>query len=321
MIRLILRQIDNFGNFIKIIHMKTLEWRHYRIILSINNAGSLTEAAKGLNLTQSAATHQVKEAERRLGVDLVNRHGRSLQLTPAGESIAEAAAMCAPILQKAENQARELSHSGQERLRIAFGPQDGLGWVVAASKFLASLRTPMQLDLVSSARRPPTHCLRQDEADVALEVGPAQFPDMKRFLVGEDELVCILSPEHALSTASAITTGDIVDETYLAHSLVPQPGFELEAFFQQTAHLPVHVAHVESLTAIIDMVSAGRGVSIQPHSAVVRAEKGKRIVSKSLSPTPVHQPWYLHAREGILATYGGAMLQDLSQAIAPQLLS
>lgn len=303
------------------IHMKILEWRHYRIILSIRNAGSLTEAAKGLNLTQSAATHQVKEAERRLDVSLVNRHGRSLKLTPAGEAIAEAAAACAPLLQKAENKARELGHSGQERLRIAFGPQDGLSWVVAASDFLASLSTPLQLDLVSSARLPPTQCLRLDEADLALEVGPAQFPDIKRVLVAEDELVCILPPTHPLREASSVTTGDIAGETYLAHSLMPQPGFELEAFFQHTRHRPVHIAHVESLAAIISMVAAGQGVSIQPRAAVAGAERKEQIVTKPLSPTAVRQPWYLHARDGVLATHGASLVQDLSEAIARQLLS
>lgn len=307
-------------NNIKNFHMNLLEWRHFRIILSIQNSGSLTEAAKGLNLTQSAATHQVKEAERRLGVDLVKRRGRSLQLTAAGESIAEAAAACAPVLQHAENKAREISHSGQQRLRIAFGPQDGLGWTVAAADFLMASDPPLQLDLVFSARRPPTQCLRQDEADLAFEVGSAQFPDFKRVYVGEDELVCIVSPDHELGTSSSVTTGDIASETYFAHSLVPQPGFELEAFFKHTDHRPVHIAHMESLAAIIAMVAAGRGVSIQPRSAIAQAEHDGLVAAKTLAPTPVHQPWYLHARPDISATYGEALIDGLARALARSLI-
>ena len=64
--------------------MNTLELRHHRLILAIQNTGSLTGAAKAVSITQSAATHQVKEAERRLGVNLVRRRGRSLELTSGG---------------------------------------------------------------------------------------------------------------------------------------------------------------------------------------------------------------------------------------------
>ena len=40
--------------------MNAIEWRHYQIILAIQNTGSLTGAARSVNITQSAATHQVK---------------------------------------------------------------------------------------------------------------------------------------------------------------------------------------------------------------------------------------------------------------------
>ncbi len=295
--------------------MSSIEWRHYQIILAIQNTGSLTAAARSVNITQSAATHQVREAERRLGIDLVQRYGRSLKLTPAGLVIADAAAACAPLLQRAESKAQELSHAGRTRLRIAFGPQDGLGWVGAISAFLSSGPQNIQLDLVDGGRRPPSQSIRQGEADMALEIGEASFPDLKRYAVAEDELVCIFSLGHTLSSAEFVGPADIATETYFAHSLVPQPGFELESFFKPAGKHPGHVAQVESLAAIKQLVAAGLGVSIQPRSSVLRAISGNEFAARSLSPGPIVQPWYLHARPNMAATLGEDLVLRAAELI------
>ncbi|MEM7428529.1 MAG: LysR family transcriptional regulator, partial [Pseudomonadota bacterium] len=302
-----------------IFHMNAIEWRHYQIVLAIQNTGSLTAAARSVNVTQSAATHQVKEAERRLGIDLVERHGRTLKLTPAGLAIAEAASACAPLLQRAESRARELSHTGRMRLRIAFGVQDGLDWVPPVSLLLSQEPVAIQLDLVDGGRRPPSQSVRQGEAEMALEIGEAGFPDLVRFEVGYDELVCLLAVDHALKDAPAIGPDEIQTETYFAHSLVPQPGFELEAFFQPAGAHPGHVAQIESLQAILRLVSAGLGVSIQPQSAAASAVAREQLAAVPLSGGPIRQPWYLHVRPNTAAALGEAALVKVADEISSAL--
>jgi DNA-binding transcriptional LysR family regulator len=51
--------------------------------------GGFTAAAKELNLTQPAVTHQVQELERRFNVALVERIGKRRHLTQAGEKLIE----------------------------------------------------------------------------------------------------------------------------------------------------------------------------------------------------------------------------------------
>ena len=296
--------------------MNAIEWRHYQIILAIQNTGSLTGAARSVNITQSAATHQVKEAERRLGIDLVRRHGRSLKLTPAGVAIADAAATCEPVLQRAESKARELSNTGKARLRIAFGAQDGLGWVSDVSALLKAAPESLQMDLIDGGRRPPSQSLGQDEADMALQIGEVSFPAFDRYPVCQDELVCILAADHALAKASAIAPSDIASETYLAHSLVPQPGFELEAFFQPAGQRPGHIVQIESLQAILQLVAARQGVSIQPKSTVRSAVRRHDLTALSLSPVPIFQPWYLHVRPNTSALLGEGLIVRIARSVA-----
>ncbi|WP_179954185.1 LysR family transcriptional regulator [Denitrobaculum tricleocarpae] len=306
--------------------MIKIEWRHYRILLAIQESGSLTAAGKAVGLTQSAASHQVKEAERRLGANLVLRRGRSLRLTEAGKALADAAAACAPLLLEAETKAREVSLRVWQRLRIAFGPQDGLNWVPDVGDYLRTNPDPMQLDLIAAGPGQATDCLRRDEADLALEVGQVAFAGLKRSHICDDELLCIFAQDSALCPAldptladEPVTAQEIANQTYFAHSLVPQAGFELETFFRPAADRPAHIAQVQSIPAIVALVAAGQGVSIQPRSAVAAAIERNEITGRSLAPTPVRQPWFLYARPEVIAQHGEPLFAGVAEAIAPHL--
>ncbi|MEM1150501.1 MAG: LysR family transcriptional regulator [Pseudomonadota bacterium] len=62
-----------------------LNYNHLRYFWIVAREGHLTRAAEKLNLSQSALSAQIKTLEGRLGVDLFERRGRRLVLTPAGQ--------------------------------------------------------------------------------------------------------------------------------------------------------------------------------------------------------------------------------------------
>lgn len=306
--KLILRPVS-----INFIHMNKLGWHHYRMMATIRETGSLSAAARTLGLTQSAATHQVKEAERRLGISLLARRGRSVTLTPAGDILADAAATCAPVLMEAEGKAQELGHGDAPRLRLAVGVQDGVAWASSLFTALGRRAQPIRLDLIQSDKdAPPVQLVRQGKADVAVELGDIAFADLKRELVAEDELVCIVHPHHPCAGRARAAAADIVDDPYLAHSLTPQRGFEFETFFRPARRVPAYIARIESLSAIIAFVATGAGVSIQPRSAIQSAVAAGKVVALSLSPKPIHLPWFLHMHPSALASHGERLLTEMA---------
>lgn len=64
---------------------RRLKVRHLESLLVLEQAGTLTEAAVRLHMTQSAMSHWLAEMESLVGVPLVVRGGRRLELTPAGQ--------------------------------------------------------------------------------------------------------------------------------------------------------------------------------------------------------------------------------------------
>jgi LysR family transcriptional regulator for metE and metH len=296
-----------------------LGWHHFTMLMTIRSSGSLSAAARALGLTQSAATHQVKEAERRLGIALLARRGRSVTLTPAGESLADAAATCAPVLADAEAKAQELGHGDAPRLRLAVGLQDGLPWASDLFAALGRRASPIRLDLVQSGRDTPAQLVRQGQADAALELGDAAFPEVKRAAVAEDELVGIVHRNHLCAARGRMLAGEIVDDAYFAHALTPQRSFEFERFFRPARQVPRYIARIESLAAILALVAAGSGVSIQPRSAVRQAVAAGNIVAVPLSPERIRLTWHLHMHAAALALHGDQIMEEIGAASRPHL--
>lgn len=64
--------------------MSTLNLHHLRLFRAVAREGTLTGAARSLNLSQSAVSTQIKALEAALGHDLFERRGRQLEITEAG---------------------------------------------------------------------------------------------------------------------------------------------------------------------------------------------------------------------------------------------
>ncbi|MEM6827410.1 MAG: LysR family transcriptional regulator, partial [Pseudomonadota bacterium] len=64
--------------------MANLNLHHLRLFRAVAREGTLTGAARALNLSQSAVSTQIKALEASLGHDLFERRGRNLEITEAG---------------------------------------------------------------------------------------------------------------------------------------------------------------------------------------------------------------------------------------------
>src|SRR5262245_19557925 len=64
-----------------------LDLRHLRLVAAVAESGGQTRAARRLNLTQSALSHQLRELESRIGAPLFIRASRRMVLTATGERI------------------------------------------------------------------------------------------------------------------------------------------------------------------------------------------------------------------------------------------
>src|SRR5215212_6689436 len=96
-----------------------MDLRDLRLVLAIVDSGGITRASEELNVTQSALSHQLRQLEEGLGVELFSRIRKRLVLTPAGQELAERARSIVSDVSALEEDLRRQSAGWHGTMRIA----------------------------------------------------------------------------------------------------------------------------------------------------------------------------------------------------------
>jgi len=92
-----------------------IEVKHLKLIDTVAKVGSLSKAADELCLTQSALSHQLKELESRLGVQVFHRRNNQLLFTLEGKELRDASADLLNQFQRLESRVKEISQQQLSR--------------------------------------------------------------------------------------------------------------------------------------------------------------------------------------------------------------
>ena len=132
---------------------------------------SFTRGADGVGLTPAAVSYQIKEMEDQLGVVLFTRSSRSIQLTPAGAVLFEAAADALDSLQRAAGRARRMTR-GSAHLRISLSARFAANWLMPRLPRFRAAHPGLELmfDITDQIRD-----FDADDVDIAIRFGTGKY--------------------------------------------------------------------------------------------------------------------------------------------------
>jgi DNA-binding transcriptional LysR family regulator len=306
-----------------------LDVTRLRVLAAVARHGSVTAAAKALNYAQPSVSHHLARLEAETGAQLVQRAGRSIELTEAGRLLAGRAEEILGRLDAAEHELA--AHVGQreERIRVAGFPSALATVVPAAAAWLLAEYPGVELLLAEAEPHTALHLLRGGRADVALVF--RYLRDGTPIAAGEDEegtrsRLLLDEPVHLVSQAagaaqpggSAAQAADAGLAAYAGHRWIAGCEScrahllwqcELAGFIPDIAFTTDDVLVAQALAA------AGLGVAMLPDLAL-RAARHPAIRAEPLAG----------ARRQVLAfTYGEPpdtpvvehLLDALAQAASP----
>lgn len=284
----------------KYFHMNHLDRRHYQLLIAVSRHRQLTRAADELGLTQPAASHQVREAERRLGVTLFKRNGRSMELTPAAERLLMAGLYAEDTLRKAELDAVEMDRNARPILRVALGNYDNVNWLPAALKAVETVNPEARIELLRCSNVELRNALHAGRADCFIAPHDDHFSDLKSIPMFEDELLAIFPPQVPNQTKT-VAASDFEGWQHIAFQSHPSPGFEYERFFQRGGFIPRDVFQVETSCGVLSLVAAGQGASIMPAWCIVQEHSAGLVSARMLAPQRLHVTWELYCAVALTA--------------------
>ncbi len=270
-----------------------LELRHLQMLRAVIDCGGVTRGAERLGVTQSALTHRIREAERRLGTALFTRSGRRLAPTPAGERLHAAAGKVLEEIQRAEQEVLALGEREHTIVRLGQATYSRYHWLPEFIQALGRRAADIEIDLVARATHQPFQALVEGAADVVIVQGARRRGSrLHWFSLGSDELVAIVAPAHPLAARDHVLATDFVEERYITYSFEREPGFEWESVMAPAGVQPRRMSLVQVPEAIIDLVRAGFGVSILSRWAVEPEVDDGTLVARPITATGVSLQWW-----------------------------
>ena len=274
-----------------------LEVRHLRMLVAIDEAGSVADAADLLGVSGSALTHRIREAERRLGIALYSRVKGRLRPTPAGDVLRQSATRLLTDLDRAEAVARASVGGPKHVVRLGIGFYTAYHWLPRFLKRLRHEAPDLDIEIVAGAARQPLDMLAEGGIDLAVVAGePARSGIGGRHLFS-DELVAIMAPDHRLAARPFVEAEDFGAEDYLSYSRTIMPGHEHDRLFRPAGVHPRRYITVELPEAIVELVAAGFGVSILAAWAVAPHVRFGTIASARLTADGLPIDWFAALRE------------------------
>lgn len=272
-----------------------LEAKHLRLIDAILREGSLSRAAPRVHLSQSAASCQLKELEVRLGGQLFRRQGRTLVPGEAARRIQAAAQCVLPELEHLSRDVEALLHQRPAVLRIATECSTAYHWLTPVLRGLRTRFAGLQLDMVPEARWRPVQALLEGRLDFAVTAHPPREKRLRSWPLVEEELELLVETGHPLASRRSIHARDLAAEHLITFDL---PAAELGVFKEllyPARVAPRRVSRVQLTEAILEMVSAGMGVTVMaPWLARPYLDRGL-VQSVRIAAKGMKRAWRLYA--------------------------
>lgn len=253
-----------------------------RIFQAVAEARSFTRAADLVHLTQPGISKHVKQMEEYYGIPLLDRLGKKVALTQAGEILFEGTREIMACLAAAEQRIEELKglHGGKLILGASFplGIYVLPGVLAEFRKQYAAVEVAVDISLSEKI----VAKILANKLDLGLVSPGAHDPRLftKQFMT--DELIAIAPSQHRWANKKRISPQELLRETFLVAARGAGTRAVIEERLKEKGIVLRNVVDFGNIEGVKRAVEAGLGVSIQSRSAVER-----EVASGSLTGVPL----------------------------------
>lgn len=259
-----------------------------RAFLAVSEAGSVHVAARRLHVSQPSVSAAVSALGRELGVELVERNGRGIRLTLAGQAFVPYAAQVLGLLDRGRDAAREAAAPERARIRIVA--------VNTAGEYLAPVlidgfrraHPDVELSLEIGNRHAVLERLASQTADVGIGGRP-----ISKGVTGEP------FADNALVVVGREQPDELAEATWLLREEGSGTRAAGERFLAELGIEPRSVLTLGSNGAVKQALRLGLGVTLISELAVADELAHGELVRIDTPGTPISRPWYALVPDGV----------------------
>ncbi|GAB3294594.1 LysR family transcriptional regulator [Epidermidibacterium keratini] len=240
-----------------------MELHQLRYFVAVVDEGTFTAAAEAVHISQSGVSAQLQKLERELGVELIDRTGRRIGLTAAGERLLPYARSALAAINDVTSAADDIRGLVTGSLRV--GTVTSLTWPTLFDALAAihSDHPGVDLHLQEGTSDDLITRVRDGSLDVAVAAWSVEPPDgVQSSLVFDDPLVAVVASDHAWADQKSVRPSTLARADLIALSPGTGARAALEALLRRVSSDAQPRWEVSSPAYVQLLASRGLGVGI-----------------------------------------------------------
>ncbi|HEX8311989.1 MAG TPA: LysR family transcriptional regulator [Chthoniobacteraceae bacterium] len=268
-----------------------LDTRQLRAFAILARTASFTQTARELNLSQSAISHSMKTLEQDIGCRLLDRMGRTVVLTQAGEQLLVRVERILEEMDAARTELGRLGRWGTTRVRIGASTTACQYVLPAVLREFKESFPQCEISIRPGDTPEAIEALRTHQIDLAVNLEPVGEASLEFRPLFQDELAFILSPLHPWVRAGKVTREEIARQNYILYGKRSYTFQMIEEYFRKEEITLRASLELGNMEAIKELVKLGLGVSILAPWTATKELKEQSLHALPLGRRKLRRRW------------------------------
>jgi len=294
-----------------------MELKRLRLLLEFERRGTVAAVADALNYSPSSVSVQLQELEREVGVKLLRRVGRNVQLTPAGFRLVEHAQSAVAADEAIQTELAGLTGQPRGKVRMTFVQTPALSLLPATLASLARTAPDLTIEVSQRETAPALEELRSREVDVVVGLDYDAAPtrrhrDVDRRDIMREHVLLAVPADDPLAAMDKIALADVEHAVWAAGHKGTGHSAAVESVCNGVGGYAPDIRHrTDDALILRALVSSGQAVTLlpaligtaTPEVAVRPIAEGpvRRTIFTAVRTTAIDLPAVVAVREALHA--------------------
>ena len=288
--------------------------RQLRAFSAVARTASFTRAATELHLSQPALTVQIRELESALGLKLVDRNTRRVQLTAIGRELLPVFERVLGDIRAVAENARELAAGDRGTVQVAALPSLCSRLIPQAMARLKKSHPGITVKLQDTVALRILAAVRSEEADIGIAAFGRLGAGFETTPLAEDRMVAVLPRRHPLASRPTLTLKELARHPLVFMDSQSSVRALVEAGLREASVQAAPDHEVTYMSTAVGLVQAGLGVAVLPATAL-ELGVAQGIVTRPLRGAAMRRPIVIARKAGrSLSPAARIFIEELGKA-------
>jgi LysR family cyn operon transcriptional activator len=248
--------------------------RHIRYFIAVAQHRNFTRAAEALHVSQPTLSQQIRQLEDTLGVPLLDRSGREIQLTDAGATYMRYAQRALQDLDEGNRAIHDVQELNRGSLRLAMTPTFTAYLIGPLLKNYNARYPNIALNILEMPQERMEAMLNEDALDVGIAFDETHSPDIEAQMLFVEALAVVVGKSHPFAKKrAALTLQEFGRESLVLLNEEFATRHYIDRYCRQHGVVPHIAMEANSISAVIELVQRTALATLLPDAIAREHDK------------------------------------------------